>query len=72
MPAVNGQELRKRRVGLGLKVGEFAKAARIAPKTVANIECAGSQPCAIEVVHRFARILGTEPEELLLKTDAAA
>lgn len=72
MPAVNGKEIRKRRVNLGLKIGEFAEAARIAPKTVANIESAGSQACAIEVVHRFARILGTKPEDLLLKTDAAA
>ena len=72
MPAVNGKEIRKRRVELGLKLGEFAEASRVAYKTVANIESAGSQPCAIEVVHRFAKILGTKPENLLLKTDAAA
>jgi len=71
MPAVNGKEIRERRVALGLKLGEFAEASRVAYKTVANIEAAGSQACSIEVVHRFAKILGTEPYDLLMK-DAAA
>ena len=72
MPAVNGKEIRDRRRSKGLKLAEFAEQSRVAYKTVANIECRGSQVVSIEVVHRFATILGTDPEDLLLKTDAAA
>ena len=71
MPAVKGEEIRERRQRLGLKLGEFADAARIKYKTAANIESKSSQLVSIEVVHRFAKILGTEAENLLRK-DAAA
>jgi transcriptional regulator with XRE-family HTH domain len=72
MPAVNGKAIRERRRRKGLKLGEFAEAARIAYQTMANIECRGSQVVSIEVVHRFAALLDAEAEELLLtKADAA-
>jgi hypothetical protein len=49
-----------------MKPQEFAQVTRVAEKTLRNIECReNSQPVAIEVVNRFARQLGIEPEELL-------
>jgi predicted transcriptional regulator len=72
MPAVNGREIRERRRRLGLKLGEFAEQSRVAYKTVANIESKGSQACSIEVVNRFAAILGTEAEDLLVNAVDAA
>jgi transcriptional regulator with XRE-family HTH domain len=73
MPAVKGKEIRERRQRLGLKLGEFAKASRIAYKTAANIESKSGQPVSIEVVYRFAKILGVEDAtDLLEKTDAVA
>lgn len=73
MPAVNGHKLRELRRPTGLKPEEFAVAARVAGKTVRNIECKErSQPVAIEVVHRFAKVLGVDYRELLAAEDAAA
>ena len=71
MPAVKGKEIRERRRRLGLKLGEFAEASGIKYKTAANIESKNGQPVSIEVIHRFAKILGTEAETLLADKDAA-
>lgn len=56
-----------------MKPQEFARATRVAEKTLRNIECQErSQPVAIEVVYRFAQALGLDEAEELLAEDAAA
>jgi len=65
MPAVDGKEIRRRRRDLGLTLGEFAKVSRINYKTLANIECKGSQPVSFERVVRIARFLGADVDDLL-------
>lgn len=72
MPAVDGKEIRRRRRALGIKLGEFAEVSQINYKTLANIESKHSQPVSFERVVRIARLLGAEPDDLLLaKADAA-
>jgi transcriptional regulator with XRE-family HTH domain len=65
MPAVRGTEIRQRRQRLGIKLGEFSELTRVKYKTVANIESGGSKVASIEVVHRFARVLGCEITDLM-------
>jgi transcriptional regulator with XRE-family HTH domain len=72
VPRVDGRELRRRRVALGLKLGEFAELSRVKYKTLANIESKGSQPVSIERVTLIAGLLGAEVDDLLIKKDAAA
>lgn len=71
MPAVDGKEIRRRRRALGLKLGEFAEVSQINYKTLANIECKGSQAVSFERVVRIARYLGAEVDDLLAKEPAA-
>ena len=71
MPAVRGDEIRRRRQRLGLKLGEFSVVARVKYQTLANIESGCQQP-SIEVVYRLAGALGAEAEELLVNAADAA
>jgi transcriptional regulator with XRE-family HTH domain len=72
MPAVRASEIRRRRQERGLKLSEFAELTRIKYKTVANIESGSSQVASIEVVHRFAKILGCDYKDLLADPDRIA
>jgi transcriptional regulator with XRE-family HTH domain len=71
MPAVKGQEIRRRRQRLGLKVPAFAAVAGVNAKTLANIEAGEGQVVSIEAIHRIARALGMDAEDLLAEADAA-
>lgn len=70
MPAVDGKAIREKRQRLGLKIGQFAAASGVATQTVANVESNG-QAVSIEVVYRFARVLGTDAMDLLVSEPAA-
>jgi transcriptional regulator with XRE-family HTH domain len=64
MPKANGSHIRKLRQQLGLKVGEFAVSAAIAPITASNIEN-GHNTASIETLHRIAKVLDVPVDELI-------
>lgn len=71
MPAVQGDEIRKRRLHLGLKKSQLAATCGVSYKTVDNLEhgrTAGSR----ELVYRLAKALGSTPEDLLVNAADAA
>jgi transcriptional regulator with XRE-family HTH domain len=71
MPAIKGREIRQRRQRLGIKLAEFSELTRTNIKTIANIE-SRDQITSIEVVYRFAKVLGCEAEDLLADPDRIA
>lgn len=64
MPQVKGSEIREKRQRLGVKPGEMADRVGISTPHLRNIELGNRTP-AIEVVHRLARELGVEADDLL-------
>lgn len=73
MPAVKGDEIRRRRQRMGLKLAEFAEVAGIKYQYLANIESGSSpRPPSLEVVYKLANALGAEAEDLLVNAADAA
>lgn len=71
MPAVLGEEIRKRRLRLGLKKSQLAAMCGVSYKTLDNLEHSRTV-ASRELVHRLANAFDAKAEDLFVDASDAA